>query len=107
MTDLTHLDPVITGHRTPGGKLAVKATSGDLSTTKYIVGGYHYYVLSARVYKSRWDSRARDMVDEPNVAIWIHKRTDSRDTALRAASRTGGTAYRVTDGKLVPIGSGR
>ena len=111
--NLTYSDPTITGHVTPGGKLAVKATSGDLSTTKYVVGGYWYYVISARVASTRWDPKERDIVREPNVEIGVHKRTNNRDTALREARRWGTVAYRVTkrgagdaeSGKLIPIGA--
>lgn len=72
---------------TPGGKLAVKATGdGGLgSTTKYIVGGYPFYVI--RAFESSVTWKDGEPVFSPSIGLTVVKRTRSKEVAMREFDR--------------------
>lgn len=93
-TSPTMIDPKITVHTTPGGKLAVKATTSDgVSKTSYFVGGYTYYVISARRFDRSYNTETGMFDGPPEVLIGVHKRTGNSKVARREALRTGGTVF--------------
>jgi hypothetical protein len=81
----------ITAHSTPGGKLAINASSGDLTSRKYCVGGYPYYVISARRTEWTWSPKLRELVREPSVSINVEKRSTRREYAEREMRRNPGS----------------
>lgn len=91
----------VEAYETAGGKLAVKARSGELVSTKYIVGGYPFYVLSAKVSTRGYDDELRvDYVD-----IRVRKRTRDINVARRIARNVGAAVFgRAADGRYEPIG---
>ena len=74
---------------TPAGKLALSASSLDglKSKTKYVVGGYPFYVVVAR--ESRWTYEKGEAVLKTSPHVRVDKRTRSKETALREFKKSG------------------
>lgn len=85
------MTPTITlsARATPAGKLALSASTLDglKSKTKYVVGGYAFYVVVAR--ESRWTYEKGEAVLKPSVDVRVDKRTKSKETAVREFKKSG------------------
>lgn len=70
----------VEAHNTNGGKLSLAVTlPSGLSTRKYIVGGYRYYVISF----GYWNPPTG-----PEAFVNVRKRSGNLETALREFRRT-------------------
>lgn len=97
------MTPTIGVRSTPGGKIAVTATSGDLSKTSYFVGGYPFYVIQARRVERTWNPKIYEYEDVPSIAIRVWKRTRDEEVARRIA-RDGGVMFaRQADGSYSAV----
>lgn len=80
-------------HTTPAGKLAIKATEGDLTARKYAAGGYPYYLVRVHRYPNTWNPRTKGFDPHPSLDIRVLKRSWSysvieREYRLRGDDRT-------------------
>jgi hypothetical protein len=95
---------------TPSGKLALKATdaSGLSTKTKYVVGGYRFYVVSARASKWTWEGGEPFLKD--SLSVTVDKRTGSKETAMREFKKGGpntAVLWKAPDGSFVLAARGR
>jgi len=79
----------LSARATPAGKLALSATTLDglKSKTKYVVGGYAFYVVVAR--ESRWTYEKGEPILKPSLDVRVDKRTKSKDVAIREFKKSG------------------
>ncbi|MCH9833993.1 MAG: hypothetical protein K0U49_11595 [Alphaproteobacteria bacterium] len=79
----------LSARATSAGKMALRAETLDglKSKTKYVVGGYPFYVVVAR--ESRWTYEKGEAVLKPSVDVRVDKRTRSKETAIREFKKSG------------------